>query len=153
MGMAAMLVMDVTVVMVVMMVMAVMMMVAVVVMGMRASQRRLGARGLQRLHEGAALGPHQAGAEGGDQAVACDLDRLFRPAHGLRGGIEQPGTDADQHDGDEGLQQRRDERQHDAAPGGLLIGDQIGRDHRLAVAWTGGMEKAGGKGERKKRAP
>ena len=58
--------------------------------------RRLGARRLQRAHKTAALGPHQPGAEGCDQAVACDLDRLLGAAHGLRGDVQQPRADADQ---------------------------------------------------------
>src|SRR4051794_34063193 len=111
--MAAMLVMNVAGVMVVVVIMAMMMAVVVVVMTvivvvMHRGQRRVGARRLQRAHEAAALGPDQSGAEQRDQAVAGDLDRLLRPAHGLRGGVKQPGADADQDDGDERLQQCRD---------------------------------------------
>ena len=54
-------------------------------------------------------------------------------------------------DRDQRLQQRRDERQHDAAPGGLLVGDEIGGDHRLAVAGAGGVKDAVGKGDRQQR--
>ena len=67
---------------------------------------------------------------------------LHRVAHHLRRGADQNGGDGDDHDGGQRLQQRRGERQRDAAPPGLLIGEQVGRDHRLAVAWAGGMENA-----------
>ena len=77
-----------------------------------------------------------------DQRVAGDLDRPHGVAHRLRGRAEQHRGDANDRDRDERLQQRRGERQHDAAPPGFLVGDEIGRDHRLAVAGTGGMENA-----------
>src|SRR4029453_6299458 len=117
MGMAAMLVMNMAVAIIVVMVImsmmvAVVMVMTVVMVVMHRRQPRLRARGAPRAHGTPPLGPDQRGAKQGDQAVAGDLDRLLRPAHGLRGGIEQPGADADQHDGDEGLQQPRDERQH-----------------------------------------
>ena len=80
--------------MVVMMIVAVMV-VAVIVVVMRGDGQRRRRLCLQRADEAAALGPDQPGAERRDQRVACDLDRLFRPAHGLGGGVEQPGADAD----------------------------------------------------------
>ena len=39
------------------------------------------------------------------------------------------------------------EREHDAALPGLLVGDEIGRDHRLAVAGAGGVEHPVGERE------
>src|SRR4029077_18468918 len=107
-GVAAMLVMDVVigavimVVMVVAVVMTVAMVVMAVVMVLTVVMRdhREGGRWrlrLKRAHEPAALGPDQPGAEGCDQGVACDLDHFLRPAHRLRGGVEQPGADPD-HD-------------------------------------------------------
>ena len=39
----------------------------------------------------------------------------------------------------------------DAAPRGLLVGHQIGRDHRLAMAGAGGVKDAIGKGDREQR--
>ena len=63
--------------------------------------------------------------------------------------FKQPGADADDHHRDQRLHQRRGKRQHDAAPRGLLVGDEIGRDHRLAVAGAGGVEDAVGKGDRR----
>ena len=141
-------VMDLIVVVMVMMVvmMAVAVAVIVVMRGGRQHGGRL--RRLQRAHEGAALGPDQPEAEGGDQAVAGDLDRLFGPAHGFGGGVEQPGAYRDDHNRDQRLHQRRGKRQRDAAPRGLLVGDQIRRDHRLAVAGAGGMKNPIGKRDR-----
>ena len=129
----------------------VVMMVVVIVMMMGHGKRGLGALCLQRPHKAAALGPNQPGAERRDQRVAGDLDRFFGPAHGLRGSIEQPGADADQHHRDQRLQQRRGKRQQDAAPRGFLVGDKIRRDHRLAVAGAGGVKYAVGKRDRKQR--
>ena len=119
--------------------------------GMMMRSRHRGHRmpRLQRAKESAALGPDQPGAERRDQRVAGDLDRALRPAHGFRGGVEQPGADADDQHRDQRLHQRRGERQRDAAPRGFLVGDQIGRDHRLAVAGPGGMEDAVGEGDRR----
>ena len=56
--------------------------------------------------------------------------------------LQQHRGDADDRHRDQRLQQRRGEGQHDAAPPGLLVGDQVGRDHRLAVAGPGGVEDA-----------
>ena len=50
-------------------------------------------------------------------------------------------------DRDQRLQERRGEGQDDAAPPGLLIGDEIGRDHRLAVARAGGVKDPVGESE------
>ena len=72
-------------------------------------------------------------------------------AHLARGGVEQRRRDADERHRDERLQQRRGERQHDAAPPGLLVGDEIGRDHRLAVARPGGVEDAVEEGDAEQR--
>ena len=106
---------------------------------------------LQRAHKTAALGPDQPGAERRDQAIADDLDRLLRRAHRLGGRGEQPGEHRNQRHRHQRLQQRRGERQHDAAPRGFLVGDEIGRDHRLAVAGAGGVKDAVGKGNSKQR--
>ena len=78
-----------------------------------------------------------------DQRVADDLDPVARRR--LIVAAVAPSSAAaiaDDHDRDQRLQQRRGERQHDAAPPGLVVGDQIGRDHRLAVAGAGGVEDA-----------
>ena len=77
-----------------------------------------------------------------DQRVAGELDHPLGAAHLAGGGVEQRRRDADDRHRDKRLQQRRGKRQHDAAPPGLLVGDEIGRDHRLAVTGTGGVEDA-----------
>ena len=144
-----MLVMDVIVVVAVMMV--VMVAVAVIMMVGRRSRRHRRQRplDLKRADEAAALGPDQPRAERRYQGVACNLDHLLGIAHGAGGGIEQPGANRDDHYRDQRLHQCGGKRQHDAAPGCLLVGDQIGRDHRLAVAGSGGMKDPVGKGYRK----
>jgi len=107
--MAAMLVMDMVIVMMTVVVMVVAM---VVVMRRHCGS---GCAACSARMNPAALGPDQPGAEGGDQGVACDLDRLLGPAHGPGGRVEQPGADRDDHDRDQRLHQRRGKRQHDAA--------------------------------------
>ena len=69
----------------------------------------------------------------------------------MRGGAEQHGGDADDGDGGERLQHRRGKRQDHAAPPGLVIGDHVGRDHRLAVAGAGGVEDAVDEGDAEQR--
>ena len=101
-----------------------------------------GPRRLYGAQQAAALAPHQPCAECRDQAVTCDFDDALDAAHGLGGDVEQPRADADDQHRDQRLRQRGDERQHDAAPRGLLIGDEIGGDHRLAVTGTRGVEDA-----------
>ncbi len=120
----------------------------IVVPGERHRWRQRWLPRLQRAKKSAALGPDQPGAEGRDQGVACDLDHFFSPAHGFGGGVEQPGANSDNHDRDQRLHQRRGKRQRDAAPRGLLVGDQIGRDHRLAMAGAGGVKYPISKGYR-----
>src|SRR6185295_11225448 len=100
--MAAMLIMNMAmIVIMVVMIVAVMAVVMSVIMMMRRRHCRLR---LQRAHKAAALGPDQAGAEGRDQGVACDLDRLLRGAHRLGGGTEQPGENRNQRHGHQRLQ-------------------------------------------------
>ena len=147
-----MLVMDVVGVVIVVVVPVIVRMAVVVAMMMRgAGDRRYRRSLLQRAREPAALGPDQPGAERRDQRIARDLDGPFSTAHGFGSGVEQPGTNPHDQDGNQRLHQRRGERQHDAAPRGLLVGDQIGRDHRLAMAGTGGVEDAVGERDRQQR--
>src|SRR5690349_9319164 len=89
------------------------------------------ARGMPK---SAALDPDQPRADQRDQGVAHQLDDALGIAHLPGGGVEQGRGDADDRDGNQRLKQRRGKRQHDAAPPGFLVCDQIGRDHRLAVA-------------------
>ena len=115
----------------------------------RCSGRRRGADGLrrcacraQRRQHARPFDPEQPHADRDDQRVADDLDPADRGLHGRRGRAQQHRGDADDHHRDQRLQHRRRERQHDAAPPGLVIGDDVGRDHRLAVAGAGGVEDA-----------
>src|SRR3954454_24834575 len=94
-----------------------------------------------------ALDPDQPRANERDQRVAGKLDHPLGAAHLPGGGVEQRRRDTDDRDRDEGLQQRRRKRQHDAAPPGLFVGDEIRRDHRLAMAGAGGVKDAIGKGD------
>ena len=96
----------------------------------------------QQFNESSALHPQQPRADRDDQQIAHDLDHPHGVAHHLGGGAEQRRGDADDRDRDQRLQHRRGERQHDAALPGLVIGDEVGRDHRLAVTRTGGVEDA-----------
>ena len=141
-------IMGVVVAMIMMMVVVVMMvvvmtMIVVVASGHRGADRRrqrLMPQGAPSGEEPASLAPQQPRPDGGDQPVAGDLDDPVGRAHGPAAGPEQRRRDADDRHGDERLQQRRGERQHDPAPPGFLVGDQVGRDHRLAVARPGGVE-------------
>ena len=54
--------------------------------------------------------------------------------------LSRTGANPDDRDRDQRLHQRGCERQHDAALRGLLVGDQIGRDHRLAVTGPCGVK-------------
>ena len=98
-----------------------------------------------------ALHPEQPRAERRDQRVADDLDIADGLAHHFRGGAEQGRRDPDDQHRDQRLQKSRRERQDDAAPPGFFIGDEIGRDHRLAVAGTGGVENSVREGEAEQR--
>ncbi|MFK4617309.1 hypothetical protein ABIF50_000586 [Bradyrhizobium diazoefficiens] len=161
--MAAMLVVDVVVpvivmgvtmimVIVIMMIMRLTMVVMAVIMVLRhACDRRHRLGRLKRADEGAAFDPDQPQAEQRDQAVARDLDHAFGLAHGLGRRIQDPGRDADDQDRDHRLHQGRGKRERDAAPRGLAVGDEIGGDHRLAVAGAGGMEDAIGKRDEEQR--
>src|SRR3954447_17703897 len=134
---------------VVRMVMVIVAMVTVAMIVMLVIVRRAdrGADGVQRparasrlAEKALALDPDEPRADEGDQRVARKLDDALGVAHLPRGGVEQYRRDTDDRDGDERLQQRGCKRQHDTTPPGLFVGDEIGRDHRLAVAGAGGVE-------------
>ena len=100
---------------------------------------------MQRLRgrdERASLHPQQPHADKNNERIAQNLDRIDGAGHRGGGGIEQRRRNAHDQHCDERLHQRRGKRQHDPAPPGLLVGDEIGRDHRLAVTRAGGMEDA-----------
>src|SRR5216684_1664166 len=144
---AVVMMMGVVAVVTVMMVPVVMMtgmivMVVLVHRGYRGPDRGGPVERPQRRQRGAPFHPQQAQADQDDQRVADDLDDVDRASHGCRGRVQQRGRDPDHRHRDQRLQQRGGERQCHAAPPGLLVGDKVGRDHRLAVAWTGGMEDA-----------
>src|SRR5436305_15154712 len=101
MGVTAMLVMPMAFMVMIMVVAAIM------IIAMR-SRRHRGHRllALQRAKKSSALGPDQFCAERRDQCVACEFDGPLRPAHGFRGGVEQPGADADDRYRDQRLHPR-----------------------------------------------
>ena len=101
----------------------------------------------ERGQERPALDPQEPRADRHDQGVARGLDQSHGVAHHLRGGAEQDRGNADDRHGDRCLQQRRGERQRDAAAPRLFVGDQIGRDHRLAVAGSCRVKNAVREGE------
>src|SRR5471032_2177791 len=94
------------------------------------------------MQEGAAFYPEQPQPNHDDQRITHDFDDPHGVAHRLGGGAEQHGGDAHDRDGREGLQYGGSEGQHDAALPSLVISYQIGRDHRLAMAGSGGVEYA-----------
>ena len=109
----------------------------------RGRQLQVGfARYRQRTEKAATLDPNQPRAERRDQPITCDLDGALGTAHGPGGNVEQPCTDPDDHHRDQRLRQRGGEGQRDAAPRCFLVGDEIGRDHRLAMSRPGRVEDA-----------
>ena len=105
----------------------------------------------QQMQERAALHPQQPQADDDDERVTHLLDDAHGVAHHLRRGAEQHRGDADDGDGGQRLHDGRRKRQHHAALPGLVVGDDVGRDHRLAVAGTGGVEDAVDEGDAEQR--
>ena len=68
------------------------------------------------------------------QAPAQRLQPGFHRLDLQPGGAQQQDQYGDQHQRRHRLDQRRHERQQNAAPHGLAIGQHVGGDHRLAVA-------------------
>jgi hypothetical protein len=118
--------------------------VHVVDMTGRRHRRRFGFRSdlAQGMQEAAPFYPEEPRADQHDECVTDELDDAHRLAHHLRGGADQHRGDGDNGHGGRGLQQSRGEREHDATPPGFLVGEQVGANHRLAVAGTGGVENA-----------
>ena len=73
----------------------------------------------------APLDPEQPGAERGNQPVADNLDPPDGAVHGAAGGAKQNRGDTHDRDRDQRLQDRRGKREHDAAPPGLAVGDNV----------------------------
>ena len=143
-------VMRVVVVMRVVMAMIVVMMPMIMMMRMRGRGSADALRRAQQRpfgEEAPALGVEKLRAHQRDQRIARDLDPPHRGAHRLRGRAEQRRRDADHGDRDQRLHQRGGKREHDAALPGLLVGDQVGRDHRLAVTRPRGVENSVREGE------
>jgi hypothetical protein len=112
-------------------------------MRMRHGRTDWGHRPAQRTRgrdQRAPLYPQQAQADGDNQPIADDLDDVDGRFHRRRRGPQQHRRDPDENHGDQRLQQRRGERQHHTAAPGFLVRHDVGGDHRLAMAWTGGME-------------
>ena len=112
-------------------------------------RKAVGRSGAEQPKDGRArLAPEQPGAEQGDQHKARDLEEPCRIGH-RHGGAAQHEI-GKHHDDDrrQPLQQRRDEGQQDATLQRHFVGDHVGRDHRLTVAGSGGVEDAVKKAQR-----
>ncbi len=92
--------------------------------------------------EGATLHPQEPHPNQNDQRIAHHLDDAHGVAHHLGGGAQEHRGDADQRHGGDRLQDGRGEGQHHTALPGLVIGDEVRRDHRLAMAGSGSVEDA-----------
>ena len=97
---------------------------------------------VQERHERPPLHPQQSHADDDDERVADDFDHVDRAAHGRRGRVQHRSRHAHKDHRDQRLYQRRGERQDHAARPGLVVRDDVRRDHRLAVARTGGVKNA-----------
>src|SRR4029077_5112553 len=121
----------------------IMVVVMPVMMIMSVIMRRGGIRATtQQPQESATLDPQQAQANQHDQGITDDLDNADCVTHCFGSGAQHGCSNADNGDGGECLKDRGRKRQHNAAPPGFIIGDQIGRDDRLAMAGTGSVEDA-----------
>src|SRR6476469_9751384 len=123
--------------------MVMMVVIVPVMMIMSVIVRRAGIRATtQQPQESAALYPQQAQPNQHDQGITDDLDNADCLTHCFGSGAQHGCSNADNGDGGECLKDRGRKRQHNAAPPCLIIGDQIGRDDRLAMAGTGSVEDA-----------
>ena len=100
-----------------------------------------------RRHDRPRLGVEQPQAETGDQQKAGALHVERGIAHRDRGAAQKQIGRAHQQDRCHALRQRGQQRNENAASELGLVGDHVGRDHRLAVAGAGGMKHAIGKGK------
>jgi len=80
------------------------------------------------------------GAENHDSGIAHDLDRMRGCGHTRGRRLEDEGTDSDDRNRTQALQERRTKGDHETAPQGALIGKHIGSNHRLAVTGARRME-------------
>jgi len=91
----------------------------------------------QRREESPPFDPQEPQTDNDDQGVAHGFDHVHGIVHGRCRRIEQRCGDAYHHHCEQRLDQCRSERQHDAPPPSL---PEIRRDHRLAVAGSGGVK-------------
>ena len=121
-----------------------------VTMSMSVAVRRLmtGTIFPPRVDKRPPLDPEKPRAQHRDQPIADHLDPAHRLVHRACSGAEQHRGDAHDRDCDQRLQNRGGKRQRNAAPPGLAIGDDVRRNHRLAVTGAGGMKDAIGEGQR-----
>ena len=80
--------------------------------------------------------------ERGDQRKAARLEELCRVGDRHARHVEERRHQPDDADGDQRLHERREEGDRHAAPDALLVRDEIGGDHHLAVARPGRMHDA-----------
>jgi hypothetical protein len=92
--------------------------------------------------KGAPLHVCQSKTDENHKAVAHDLDDVDRSSDRRRRRTEKDRYDRHDGDGNGGLNARRREREDDAATPSLAIGDDIGRNHGLAVTGTYGVKDA-----------
>ena len=104
-----------------------------VIMVMVSGMVRLGAP-RKRCEEGAALAPGEGEPEQHDHAVGAEFEEPHGVVHRLGAGAEHERGDADERDRGDGLGDRGGEGKHDPAFHRRVVGDEIGRDYRLAVA-------------------
>ena len=93
------------------------------------------------------LAPDQPASQRDDQCVGDNLEIETGPGHRDAGHVQDHRCHQDQRDGAAGLRERCDERQHDAVSQALAGGEQIGRDHGLAMTGAGGVNDPVQEGE------
>ncbi len=106
------------------------MMIVMVVMGSMMSCMP----GRPGREQGAALSPSEREPEQHDHAIGAELENTHGLVHRLRGGAEHERRNPHQRNRRDGLRDRGREGEHDPAFHRRVVGDEIGRDHRLAVA-------------------
>src|SRR4029078_9035371 len=93
-----------------------------------------------RLQQRPALHPQETQTDQQNERIADDFDHAYGIAHNLRRSAKESRDDPNDGDCGNRLQNGGRKREHNAAPPGLVVRHQIGRDHRLAVARSRGMK-------------
>ena len=96
----------------------------------------------QRRKERCAFSPHQPSADGGDAAIARQLDPVGGVGHLRSGRLKDKPGRADERDRDQRLKQRRHQRHRRAAFERRFIRQHVGGEDRLAVSGARGMHHA-----------